>query len=78
MHSSICLLPSSERNKQPSLYIFPYVQDPTYSNPGDGYKELGFLTPTLSQILVLRRVGLISDKVSIVYPEKKRERKGLF
>lgn len=78
MHSSICLLPSSEGSKQPRLFIFPCAQDPMYSHPGEGYKELGFLAPTLNQILVLRRVILISGKVSRAYPEKDRERKGLF
>lgn len=78
MHSSICLLPSSEGSKQARLFIFPCAQDPMDSHPGHGYKELGFLTPTLNQILVPRRVVLISGKVSIAYPETARERKGLF
>jgi len=49
-----------------------------YSYPGDGCMELGFLTPILSQISVLRREALIFVKVSTAYPEKEIERKGLF
>lgn len=67
MHSSICLLPPSERHKQPRLFIFPSAQDPVDSQPGDGSKEPGFLSATLSQVSVLRRVVLISGKVSTAY-----------
>lgn len=72
IHSSTCLLPSSEGRKQPNPFIFPCAQGPVYTHPGGGYKGLGSLTLTLSQILVLRRVVLLSDKVSIAYPERQK------